>query len=80
VENAKPAPDIYLFAAKQLGIIPRNCIVFEDSPVGIAAARAAGMRIVGIQTHSDHLEQVDLAVRDFLDPALEQWIASQRTL
>jgi beta-phosphoglucomutase len=77
VENAKPAPDIYLLAARKLGIAPRNCIVFEDSPVGITAARAAGMRVVGIQTHSQRLENVDLAVRDFLDPQLERWLASQ---
>ncbi len=77
VENAKPAPDIYLLAARKLGIAPRNCIVFEDSPVGIAAARAAGMRVVGVQTHSQRLENVDLAVPDFLDPELERWLASQ---
>lgn len=77
VENAKPAPDIYLLAARQLGIAPRNCIVFEDSPVGIAAARAAGMRVVDVQTHSQRLENVDFAVRDFLDPELEPWLASQ---
>ena len=80
VENAKPAPDIYLLAAGQLGVAPRNCIVFEDSPVGIAAARAAGMRVVGVQTHSQRLENVDLAVQDFLDPELEPWLASQRVL
>ncbi len=77
VEHAKPAPDIYLLAAKQISIAPRNCIVFEDSPVGIAAARAAGMRVVGVQTHNQRLENVDFAVRDFLDPELEQWLASQ---
>jgi beta-phosphoglucomutase len=80
VENAKPAPDIYLLAAQRLGIAPRNCVVFEDSPVGITAARAAGMRVVGVQTHSQTLENVDLAVRDFLDPKLEPWLASQSVL
>jgi len=38
----KPHPDIYLLAAKRLGVPPTNCIVFEDSPVGIAAASLAG--------------------------------------
>jgi beta-phosphoglucomutase len=80
VENAKPAPDVYLYAARQLGIAPGNCVVFEDSPVGIAAARAAGMRVVGVETHSQSLEHVDLAVRDFLDPKLEPWLTSQRVL
>ncbi|HEY4364108.1 MAG TPA: HAD family phosphatase [Bryobacteraceae bacterium] len=78
VKNAKPAPDIYLYAAKELNIEPRNCIVFEDSPVGIAAARAAGMRVAGIQTHSEALEFVDVAVRDFRDPELERWLATQQ--
>jgi beta-phosphoglucomutase len=39
VPSPKPAPDVYLRAAHELGIPPRNCIVFEDSPVGVAAAR-----------------------------------------
>jgi beta-phosphoglucomutase family hydrolase len=77
VRNAKPAPDIYLAAGARVGVAPRNCIVFEDSPTGIAAARAAGMRVVGILTHDQTLDRVDVAVRDFLDPELEKWLASQ---
>jgi|SRR5579862_6378190 len=80
VSHPKPAPDIYLCCAAQLGIAPRNSIVFEDSPVGIEAARAAGMRVVGICTHSQPLHDVDLSVRDFLDPELEPWLASQDLL
>jgi beta-phosphoglucomutase len=79
VRNAKPAPDVYLAAAERLEIAPRNCIVFEDSPVGIASARAAGMRVVGILTHADTLDQVDFEVPDFLGPELEAWLASQRS-
>jgi HAD superfamily hydrolase (TIGR01509 family) len=78
VKHAKPAPDIYLFAAERLGAEPRNCIVFEDSPVGIAAARAAGMRVAGVQTHTDPLDHVDVTVPDFLDPELERWLATQQ--
>ena len=77
VRNAKPAPDVYLTAAGRLGVDPRNCIVFEDSPPGIAAARAAGMRVVGILSHAETLERVDTSVRDFLDPELEKWLASE---
>lgn len=77
VQRAKPAPDVYLAAAERLGIAPPNCIVFEDSPVGISAARAAGMRVVGILTHAESLDSVDLAVPDFLDPKLDEWLASQ---
>jgi beta-phosphoglucomutase len=78
VRQAKPAPEVYLTAAERLGVTPRNCIVFEDSPVGIAAARAAGMRVVGILTHAEALKDVDFAVPDFLQPQLEDWLALQQ--
>jgi beta-phosphoglucomutase len=78
VMRPKPAPDIYLSAAMDLGIAPRNCIVFEDSPVGVAAARAAGMRVCGILTHARALEDVHIAARDFTDPRLEEWVSMQR--
>ena len=65
----KPAPDIFLAAAKRLGTDPRACIVFEDAPFGIEAARRAGMRAVAIcSTHSpDELAgpHVLAAARDF---------------
>jgi beta-phosphoglucomutase family hydrolase len=77
VANAKPAPDVYLRGAELLGVDPANCIVFEDSPVGIEAARAAGMRVVGLLTHASRLENVDVAVRDFLQPELASWLAMQ---
>ena len=80
VERAKPAPDIYLRAAAGLGVAPRDCIVFEDSPVGIAAARAAGARVAGIQTHSENLSGVEFQARDFTGPALAAWLAGQRAL
>jgi HAD superfamily hydrolase (TIGR01509 family) len=46
----KPAPDIFLEVARRLGVDPAHCIVFEDAPLGIEAARRAGMRAVGICT------------------------------
>ena len=45
VENGKPAPDLFLHAAQQLGIQPSRCLVIEDSPAGILAARNAGMAV-----------------------------------
>ena len=42
VEHVKPAPDIFLRAARELGVSPSQCLVFEDSPVGVEAADAAG--------------------------------------
>ena len=47
VEHGKPAPDLFLFAASQMGVDPAACMVVEDSRAGVAAARAAGMRSVG---------------------------------
>ncbi len=45
VEHGKPAPDLFLHAASQMGFDPSECIVVEDSPAGIQAAKAAGMRV-----------------------------------
>lgn len=47
VPNAKPAPDVYLHAAKQAGIAPERCVVIEDSASGAKAGVAAGMRTYG---------------------------------
>jgi HAD superfamily hydrolase (TIGR01509 family) len=49
----KPAPDLYLFAARALGLPPGECVVVEDSPTGARAARAAGMRCFGYAPHGD---------------------------
>lgn len=48
VVNAKPAPDLFLFVAKELGCAPEECIVIEDAAPGIDAAHKAGMKAVGI--------------------------------
>ncbi len=47
VTHGKPAPDLFLFAAKQMNCLPENCLVIEDSPPGIEAAKAAGMHVIG---------------------------------
>jgi len=46
--QSKPAPDVYLEAARRMGISPRDCCAFEDSPVGLQAARDAGMDVVNV--------------------------------
>jgi beta-phosphoglucomutase-like phosphatase (HAD superfamily) len=53
----KPEPTIFLEAARRMGVAPARCIVFEDAPLGIEAARRAGMRAVGIASshHPDEL-------------------------
>lgn len=48
VERGKPAPDLFLLAAKRVGVAPSACVVFEDAPLGVAAAVAAGMRAVAV--------------------------------
>ena len=48
VPNGKPAPDLFLHAAQGLAADPKACIVIEDSPAGITAARAAGMTAIGL--------------------------------
>ncbi len=48
VARVKPAPDLFLLAASRVGAPPARCVVFEDSPNGIRAARAAGMRCVAV--------------------------------
>ena len=80
VSRPKPAPDVYLRAAELLGISPRDCIVFEDSPVGVAAAVAAGMRVVGVRTHPSPLDGILFSVANFLDPQLNAWLSAQRAV
>ncbi len=46
VQNGKPAPDLFLYAAAQMGYAPENCVVIEDSLAGISAGRAAGMPVI----------------------------------
>lgn len=80
VRRGKPDPEIFLKAAATVSMPPANCVVFEDAPAGVAAARAAGMRVVGIL--SSHTRE-DLRNADLLFPSfeplsvawLEQWVA-----
>lgn len=53
VGRPKPAPDLFLYAAEQIGVDARSCVVVEDSPSGAAAAVAAGMDVLGYAADSD---------------------------
>jgi len=54
--NSKPAPDAFLLAAERLGVPPQNCLAFEDTDMGIAAAAAAGMATVKIASPQERAE------------------------
>ena len=55
LKEGKPAPDIFLIAAKRLGVEPAECLVFEDAPSGMEAALAAGMSVVVVpDPNMDH--------------------------
>jgi len=52
--RGKPDPEVFLIAARRLGVKPQRCVVFEDAPVGIQAAKAGGMRAVGVTFVGHH--------------------------
>jgi beta-phosphoglucomutase family hydrolase len=62
VPEGKPSPQIYLLAAKKLGIIPANCVVFEDAIAGVEGARRGGMKCVAV-TNSHPMEKLKQADR-----------------
>jgi HAD superfamily hydrolase (TIGR01509 family) len=53
VQRGKPAADLFLYAATAMGTAPGDCVVVEDTTIGVAAARAAGMRALGFAARSD---------------------------
>ena len=79
VLRPKPDPEIYLRVAEMLALPPRSCIVFEDSPAGVAAALSAQMRVVGICTTYGYLRGTSITVHNFDSRDLRQWLAYQRT-
>ena len=60
--KSKPEPDVYEFAAKEIGVAPDDCIAVEDSENGVRAAKRAGMQVVGYRNQSD--EELDLSAAD----------------
>ena len=78
--HPKPHPDIYLRAAALLEVAPANCIVIEDSPTGVAAAKAAGMRVIGIRTTYVNLQGTDWNADNFKSGDLTSWLGEQRRL
>jgi pseudouridine-5'-monophosphatase len=71
VLHGKPAPDIFILAALELGVAASQCLVFEDSPVGVVAARAAGMSVIAVP--DSHLEKGIFSLADAVLRSLEEF-------
>jgi len=73
VAEGKPAPNIFLEAARRLGADPAQCLVFEDAPNGVAAALAAGMHVIGVPEsgHEDRVREAHEVIPSLeaFDPA-----------
>jgi beta-phosphoglucomutase-like phosphatase (HAD superfamily) len=72
VERGKPAPDVYLEAARRLGVEPTRCAAVEDSHNGILAASAAGLRVVAIPNREFPPGQAALAAADVVLGSLDE--------
>ncbi len=70
VTKAKPDPEVFLIAARDLGVPPEDCVVFEDAVAGIEAAKRAGMVSVGIGD-ADTLSEADYTFKDFTEIDVE---------
>ncbi|OGS33892.1 MAG: phosphatase [Elusimicrobia bacterium RIFOXYC2_FULL_34_12] len=68
LKRSKPAPDIFLKAAKKLKVKPEECIVIEDSEKGVQAAKSAGMKCIGYKNKNSgnqNLSKADLIIKNF---------------
>jgi len=65
-DRAKPSPEPYLTAARRLGLTPDECVVVENAPLGIEAAKAAGMHCIAIETtlEREHLHSADCILKN----------------
>lgn len=75
VPHSKPHPDIYHLAAQSLGVQPRECLVFEDAPNGVAAAKAAGMVCALVPNkliHNSNLDKADFVFESLAAIDLEK--------
>jgi beta-phosphoglucomutase family hydrolase len=82
VARGKPNPDVFLLAAERCGVAPAHCIVFEDAPLGVEAARRAGMRAVVLTTTLPaeafaEFDNVICVARDFSDLNIAALFASE---
>ncbi|WMV39322.1 hypothetical protein MTR67_032707 [Solanum verrucosum] len=76
VKSGKPSPDIFLEAAKQMGADAAQCLVIEDSVIGVKAGKAAGMKVVAVPSFHSEFDQYTIAdsvLRSLLDLKPEVW-------
>jgi len=66
VKRSKPAPDIFLEAAKRMGLMPNECIVLEDAINGVMAGKAAGMKVIGVKEDEEIREELKKRNADFV--------------
>ena len=78
VSHPKPDPEIYRRTAELLEIPPQDCVVFEDSLLGVRAARAAGCRVVGVLTTHEDLPGAHLKIDNFSNGDLCEWLLVQK--
>jgi HAD superfamily hydrolase (TIGR01509 family) len=64
VKRGKPAPDLYIHAAEELGVAIEDCVILEDSTVGVRGALASGARVIGLAAGSHCRDGYDLRLRD----------------
>jgi beta-phosphoglucomutase len=74
VSRKKPDPQIYLVTAERLAIEPARCVVFEDAPAGVAAAKAAGMVCVAVTSsvEAEKLQAADLVVESLAEVSIDR--------
>lgn len=72
VDDQKPAPDIYLEAARRLGARPEETVALEDSPTGVASARAAGMYVIGVPSVDGVTLEADLVAGSLSEPPVRE--------
>jgi HAD superfamily hydrolase (TIGR01509 family) len=70
VAHAKPAPDLYLLACERLDAEPAASVALEDSPTGVAAGKAAGLRVIGVPYFPDMALDADVLATSLADPAV----------
>lgn len=76
-KNGKPAPDVFLTAAKNLNVSPSQCIVIEDAVHGVEAAKAAGMKCIAVTTTTtaEALKGADLIIADLSDQRANHFLS-----